>query len=207
MQGSIISLCSKRLTCTAALASATADLQVPSTTSICQCSIFIALSGPNMHLTCPPGNIVVSDYAWQLAAQQRYTCYNTTESQPNKLLDQLTSAANSNDKIDTTSRARGDGGNYPFTQVHRKPDPKVVAGAVVGIIVGLTLLGVVGYFLVYKRVIRPHAKAMAFNKFQDDPVAAATSKDISMTGLPIDPAANGVTGAAVHSKPTAARPL
>lgn len=157
-----------------------------------------------MRLSCPASDITVSDYAWQLAAEQRYKCWNSNNSHTSQLLDQLVSAANGNDKIDTTSMARGDGGNYPFTKM--QADPKVIAGVVVGVVGGLTLLAVVGYFVVYKRVLRPQAKATKFSKFEDDPIAAAAAAgSIGMTGVGV----GGVNGAVGHegAAAAAARPM
>lgn len=156
------------------------SLQVPSALGVCGCSISVKLSGHAMKLPCPPDNttLSVTDYMWQTAAEQRYTCWADGASHQAQLLDYLASPSNNLSNADTTSIARGDGGGLSAA-----PDAKkkgVIAGAVIGVVLVAVLFGLLGYYVVYKRLVVPH-KATAFRKFEDDAAAAPAA---GAAGLP-----------------------
>jgi hypothetical protein len=139
----------------------------------------INLSGDDMHLACPPGNLNITDFSWQLASRLRYTCWDGVRHVP--LLDLLVSPANGLDKIDTTSIARGDGSTPPasLTEQQQRQKPwqtkqAAIAGAVVGAVLGVGVVGALLWFIVGRRLVASR-KGQAFKKFQDDHAAAAAT--------------------------------
>jgi hypothetical protein len=202
--------------------------QVPSTVGSCGCSVAVSVSGPRMRLPCPPegSSLAVTDFMWQTAAEQRYTCWaeggaaaaggKATAGHQAQLLDYLASPSNNFDAVDTAAMALGDGGGQIADQQQQAAKKRgAIAGAVVGVVVGGALLAVVGYFVVYRRLLQP-AKATAFRKFEDDAAAAAAAGlaaggVIDMQGLPSGgaaaAAAAAAAGPAVSAAEAAARPM
>lgn len=184
-------------------------LQVPSAASHCNCAMAVKLSGPDMRLSCPQGNLNTSNFAWQLASRMRYTCFDGKAQQ--QLLDYLVSPANGLDKIDTTSIARGDGSAGPASQDPMQKQKfwqsqsATIAGAVVGTVVGVVLFSVLIWFIVGRRIMATR-KAQAFQKFEEDHVAAATADAAAAAGggaaastAAVDPAApRGGSAAGAH---------
>jgi hypothetical protein len=41
-------------------------VQVPTITAVCNCPVGAALTGDNMHLECPDGEVEITDYMWQV---------------------------------------------------------------------------------------------------------------------------------------------
>eukprot|EP00775_Hariotina_reticulata_P012359 gene12359-12494_t len=127
--------------------------EVPSITAVCNCPVGVALTGDNMHLECPDGEI---------ASRLRFTCWDGQRQQ--LLLDYLSSPSNSLDKIDTSSVALGDTGALAKAgPPPRKLNPGIIAGAVIGALLVVTVLGLASYCLVYKRLVKPK-QATAFRK-------------------------------------------
>jgi hypothetical protein len=162
----------------------------------------------------------VTDFMWQTAAEQRYTCWADGKGQhaaaggaghQAQLLDYLASPSNNFDNVDTGAMALGDGGGQIADKQQAAKKRGAVAGAVVGVVVGGALLAALGYFVVYRRLLQP-AKATAFRKFEDDAAAAAAAGAggggaggvIDMQGLPSGGAA---AGPAVSAAEAAARPM
>lgn len=171
--------------------------QVPSTASTCNCALHINVTGPDMRLACPKGSYNITDFSWQLASRLRYQCWDGKHQQ--QLLDYLVSPANGLDKIDISSIARGDGSSGPAQQSQQKiwqSKGAIMAGAIVGAIVGVVLLtGLI--WLVVGRKIMAHRKAQSFQKFQDDHTAAVapTAEGAAASGsTQADPVARGTTG-------------
>lgn len=149
----------------------------------------VNMAGPDMRLACPATNLNTTDFAWQLASRLRYTCWDAKSKRSAWLLDYLVSPANGLDKIDTTSIARGDGSSGPAGQGKPKAwkaSSAVIAGAVIGAVAGVAVLGVLAWVLVGRKALAMH-KVTSFTKFVDEPAStaatAASSGGASAAGI------------------------
>ncbi|KAF6253771.1 hypothetical protein COO60DRAFT_388523 [Scenedesmus sp. NREL 46B-D3] len=201
---------------------------VPSTVGSCTCSVAAALGGPAMRLACPPegSSLRVTDFMWQTAAEQRYTCWAGGSAQPAaagsragagagrqaQLLDFLASPSNNFDDVDTEATALGDGGGQMADQQQAAKRRGAVAGAVVGVVLGGALLAALGYFVVYRRLLQPQ-QAAAFKKFEDDVATAAAAAGgagadgVSGVADSQGSAAGAAAGPAVSAAEAAAGPM
>jgi flagellar biosynthesis/type III secretory pathway M-ring protein FliF/YscJ len=167
----------------------------------------VNVSGNDMHLACPTGNLNISDFSWQLASRLRYTCWDGKHHQ--QLLDYLVSSSNGLDKIDTTSVARGDGRLPPSRIQQQEQEAQqqkrfwqsksaTIAGAVVGTVVGIVLLSMLMWFIVGRKIMATR-KAQSFEKFKDDhssAVAAPVADADAASSSQADPVNRGNSSSA-----------
>eukprot|EP00775_Hariotina_reticulata_P004430 gene4430-4685_t len=179
--------------------------EVPGLIVRCSCLVSVRLAGAAVsQLECPEHEILLTDYQWQVALEQRYYCWDGHTQQ--LMIDYLSSPAHSlqapgPSSISTTTNTTilsgrvsdasgvngaagsnlqpdrssilgqwaepsGGGDSAGSTQKKGKgrPGGGVIAGAVIGSILGAALLGLAAYYLVYDHMLRQY-KADIFHKY------------------------------------------
>ncbi|GBF99542.1 hypothetical protein Rsub_12348 [Raphidocelis subcapitata] len=117
---------------------------VPSAYSACNCGISVRLNGPDVRLSCPWRTSRVTDFVWQVSAQQGFTCWDGKREVP--LVDYLQSPSNSaSARPGDDGPIMGDSGPVPPLP------PGASAGVAIGVIAFVAAAAALGYFVGYKR--------------------------------------------------------
>lgn len=144
---------------------------VPDTRQACECTVFVALNGEAMRLTCPaPTN--VSDYGFQVASETQYYCWNGQAQVP--IIDSLGSPSNSLQAGDGGWRPPGDspGGKKWMPGADKGLSPGASAG------VAFAAIFVVGAAVWTGLVLRKRAldkRNGQFEKYMDEAAVGITA--------------------------------